>query len=1066
VRRNLAALFLILLFVSGVPVLAQSPDGSITGIVLDPDTKSIAGAEIIAVNDLTGVKYVTATNTDGIYSLPNLPPGPYRIQVSKVGFKAIIKPDIVLNVQDALSINFKLPIGASSVVVTVEGGASRLNTTDGSVSTVVDRNFVENMPLNGRSFQDLILLTPGVLTNTPQSAAILGGQGEFSVNGQRTESNYYTVDGVSANIGATAGDPSAASTSGSLPAATALGTTHGLLSLDALEEFRVESSTYSAEYGRNPGGQFSFVTRSGTNQWHGSAFEYVRNNLFDANDWFNDYFHQPEAALRQNDFGGTLGGPVKIPHVYDGKNRTFLFVSYEGLRLIQPQAAFISQVPTIVLRELAPKALQPVLDAFPSPRCPAGVPGCVEDLGNGLGDFVGTWSNSSSIDSYSFRLDHMVNQRMKIFFRYGDVPSHSLARVPSSPSVLNGSNFLQRTYTVGVTSSVSNDAGNEFRLNYSSNKATTDAVLDNFGGAQATDLIALQGLTASAHTSSDFIFNFGNYFAFLQQGTSESLQRQWNLVDIFDVVQRKHHLRSGVDFRRLSPEIFPYSPQTLYEFLSESSVQNNNIDIAFGTSNASAFPIYRNLSAFAEDDWKLSERLNLSVGLRWEVNPAPSAAKGTVPYTVGGDTLSALALAPEGTPLWKTTWFNLAPRFGVAYILRKSSEWEAVARGGAGVFFDTGQQAGSVGYLGPGESAFATFGSVVASPVSFPLSPVEATPPIINPPTPPYTSQVYAFSEHLQLPFTIQWNATVEQSLGKMQVLTISYVGANGRRLIEQDQVNVAPFNPNFTSVSFFENGLTSDYNALQVKFQRHLSRGLEALASYTWAHSIDYGSFNQAIPYERGNSDYDVRHAFAGALSYEFPNLFDNRLARAAFHHWSFDDRVTLRTGFPVTLAGNTVVDPATGKTYSGGLTLVAGQPVYIYGSQCAVVFGAPCPGGRAINPNAFTVPPCDPSTGLCMFGDAPRNFVRGFGASQMDFAVRREFPLYERIKIQFRGEAFNIFNHPNFGMINPTYCSPAPGCTFGQATSTLARSLGGLQSLYQIGGPRSMQFALKLMF
>ena len=261
-RVILAVLFLSLLLSAGC-ALAQSPNGSIRGLVLDPDAKSIPDAEIIVVNDATGVKYVTSTNREGIYAVENLPPGPYRVQVSKFGFKGIIKPDIILNVQDALSLNFTLPIGASSVTVTVEGGAPLINTQSAAVSTVVDRNFVENMPLNGRSFQDLILLTPGVVTASPQAGSSVGSSGEFSVNGPRTESNYYMVDGVSANGGIYPLSPVYLGNSGSLPPSTSLGTTQGLVSVDALEEFRVQSSTYSAAYGRNPGGQFSFVTRSG-----------------------------------------------------------------------------------------------------------------------------------------------------------------------------------------------------------------------------------------------------------------------------------------------------------------------------------------------------------------------------------------------------------------------------------------------------------------------------------------------------------------------------------------------------------------------------------------------------------------------------------------------------------------------------------------------------------------------------------------------------------------------------------------------------------------------------------
>ena len=242
------------------------------------------------------------------------------------------------------------------------------------------------------------------------------------------------------------------------------------------------------------------------------------------------------------------------------------------------------------------------------------------------------------------------------------------------------------------------------------------------------------------------------------------------------------------------------------------------------------------------------------------------------------------------------------------------------------------------------------------------------------------------------------------------------------------------------------------------MQFQRRLSRGFQALASYTWSHSIDYGSYDYALPYLRGDSDFDVRHSFSAALTYDLPSSgLENKVAQATLHHWSLDTRFSARTAFPVTLNGNEIVDPATGMVYLGNLNLVPGQPIYIYGSICAAVYnnGKACPGGRAINPNAFALPASGP-------GDAPRNFARGFSASQMDFAVRREFPIHEGLKLQFRAETFNIFNHPSFGQIDAYFTDP----TFGQALATLNSSLPGLSPLYQSGGSRSMQFALKFMF
>jgi hypothetical protein len=1042
-------------------VFAQSTDSTISGLVLDPAGRAIAAAEVLVVSDATEVRYKGATTGEGIYAIPNLPPGSYRIQVSKIGFKTLIKPDVVLNVQSAVAINFTLPIGAVAETLTVEGGAPLVNTESAAVSTVVDRNYVQNMPLNGRSFQDLILLTAGVVTNSPQTTGTNGSNGEFSVNGQRTESNYYTVDGVSANVGVAPGFISTPGASGSLPSSTSLGTTQGLASVDALEEFRVQSSTYSAEYGRNPGGQFSFVTRSGTNDWHGTAFDYLRNDAFDANDWFNDFFHQPLPALRQNDFGGTFGGPLEIPRLYHGKDRTFFFVSYEGLRLLQPQAASINYVPVTAVRQSAAAVLQPVLNAFPVVNCTATIPNCVADLGNGLGGFVGGWSDPSRIDSVSARLDQIVNAKLALFFRISNTSSISQSRQTgvffASPSDISSTTYNMWTYTLGASSRLSNRLSNELRLNYTSNDATSSIKLDAFGGAQPVDLLSLQAVHPDSHGASQVLigFSFGSYLPALTQSNSDTLQRQWNLVESLALSIGRHQLKFGVDYRRLTPIGRPTDPLLYLQFNSPAAVQKNSLDVGEAVSNAAAFPVYTNFSAFGQDDWRLTSRLSVSLGLRWEVNPAPGAARGNQPYTTTSQgNLSTLALAPEGTPLWQTSWFNFAPRLGAAYLLRSTSGWESVLRGGGGVFFDTGQQQGSLGYQGPGFSAFNLFGALFGTPVSFPVPPAQVVPTIQNPPVAPYTSSlVVGFPTHLQLPYTLQWNASMQQGLGKSQAITLSYVGANGRRLLQENGYDLPPsVNPNFNGVIFVRNGLTSSYDALQVQYQRRLTSGLQALASYTWAHAIDYGSQNMNLPYIRGNSDFDIRHNLSAALSYNLPAAHGSKIATALLHSWGLDSRFTARTAFPVNLAGSPHVDPGTGRNVISQLNVIPGQPIYVSGKQY--------PGGRTINPNAFSPAPQGQA------GDAPRNFARGFGATQMDLAVRRDFPIYERLKLQFRAEAFNIFNHPNFGSINAAYCPAGPGCMFGQASATLAQSLGVVSPLYQMGGARSLQFALKFMF
>ena len=354
---------LVLLFFIAGPAPAQST-AAINGLVQDTSDALIPDAKVKLINTATGTESNSTTNKRGSFVLPSVMPGHYTLQIEREGFDTTQLTGITLNVGDNRSVVIRMKVGSQNETVTVDGSGLTINTTDASVGTVIDRKFVENIPLNGRSFQDLISMTPGVLTQSPESNSQLGSSGDFSVNGQRTESNYYSVDGVSANINPGNGNAGSGG-NGTIAAATALGTTQSLVSVDALQEFRVESSTYSAEYGHGPGGQFSFVTRSGTNTPHGSAFEYLRNSYFDANNWFNDNLGQPKAPLRQNDFGGTFGAPVRLPWIYDGADKTFFFVSYEGLRLTQPQAASILYVPDTALRSSADPALQPLLNAFP-----------------------------------------------------------------------------------------------------------------------------------------------------------------------------------------------------------------------------------------------------------------------------------------------------------------------------------------------------------------------------------------------------------------------------------------------------------------------------------------------------------------------------------------------------------------------------------------------------------------------------------------------------------------------------------------------------------------------------
>jgi hypothetical protein len=464
----------------------------------------------------------------------------------------------------------------------------------------------------------------------------------------------------------------------------------------------------------------------------------------------------------------------------------------------------------------------------------------------------------------------------------------------------------------------------------------------------------------------------------------------------------------------------------------------------------SGSPIIPEFSAFVQDEWKATPTLSISYGLRWEVNPAPSSGDGRMPYTASGDVAvpSTLTLSPRGTSLWQTSWYNFAPRVGVAWTAHSTPNWETVFRSGGGVFFDTGNQMGVSGFSGLGFGATSSV-SNAAMPLSssaFDFSTAVTT---------TYTKGVvYVFPRNLQLPYSLQWNASLDQALGNKQVFTASYVGSSGRRLLQEQDRVVTSQNPQFGTVVYFPNGVTSNYQALQLKLQRSVATGLQALLSYTWSHSLDYGSTYSAYPLSYGNSDFDVRHNFQGGVTWTPAWNYHNPIASALLKGWGIDGRLITRTAFPITLKGNVLTD-STGASYYSGVNYDATKPTYLYGSKY--------PGGRALNGGSNnTVSPAFTRPSGTQAGNAPRNFVRGFGEAQLNAAVRRDFHVWESLSLQFRAESFNIFNNANFGYVDPTLTD----AQFGQATKMLNASLTSMSSLYQQGGARSMQLSLKAIF
>ena len=775
-----AVLPIVLLLVAGIisPAHAQTESGTIYGSVTDPTGAVVPSATIRLIDTDRGLKSEVATGSSGFYSFPNVRPGHYRMEVEKSGFKPLHLTGITVNVQGNVEQNFKLDVGSASETITVTANPDNINTTDGTVSTVVDRTFADNIPLNGRSFQTLITLTPGVVVT--QTA--FDDQGQFSVNGQRADANYFSVDGVSANFGVTGYSLPVQSAGGALPALSALGGTNSLVSVDAMQEFRVQTSSFAPEFGRTPGGQISIVTRSGTNAFHGTLFEYFRNDVLDANDWFNGYTNNPplaKAEERQNDFGGVFGGPII-------KDKTFFFFSYEGLRLRQP-ATQESAVPDNASRQQAPSPMQPFLNAYPVQNG--------AELGSGLAQYNASYSNPSTLNAYSIRLDHTVNNRINVFGRYNYSPSDLSQRGPffSSTPVLSMRESVSssvHTFTLGLNHLITSRIANEVRANYSNDRIGTTYILDNFGAAVP---LPNSLLFPAGYSSANAAFTLdlpgpGTY----QQGkNATNEQRQVNLIDNLSITTSTHALKFGVDYRWLSPFSSPYAYNQLAIFAGMTCsappcpgyATSGISEIAgvFAYQNVSL--LSHNYSVYGQDTWKVTPRLTMTYGLRWDINP-PLKGKNLAnqPYTVTGlNDPATMALAPHGTPLYQTTYGNVAPRIGVAYQTGRGTNWNSVLRAAFGIFYDLGS-----GSLGGVANDFSYSALKLIPSATLPITGANASPPAITANLPVTTINVA--DPHLKLPRTYEWNGAIEQSLGNAQSLSLTYVGAVGRKLLRRYQ--------------------------------------------------------------------------------------------------------------------------------------------------------------------------------------------------------------------------------------------------------------------------------------
>lgn len=1019
-RRTLfTALWILALIVAGPAFVCASPAATISGRIVDESGALVPHVQIVVVDLTTGLERKTETSDRGEFVLPGLAPASYQLTAQRDGFAPLQVPDIELHVNDEAVLHLKLEVSPIGELVVVEASRVRVSTSP-AVTTLVDRPMVASLPLSARSLQPLIWLVPGMVRTSGS------GYGYFSANGQRDNANYFTIDGVSANVSAGTTIPAAG---GGVPATSRLGTTNNLINVDAMESVRVQTSSYAAEFGRTPGAQIAITSRSGTNQFHGSAFAYERNDALDANDWFANAANLEQPALRHHQFGGVLGGPVV-------RNRAFFFGAYEGLRLRQPTTTVMT-VPSMHLRDIAAPAVQKLLQSFPRPT--------TDDGTSAQAQYVAAYSIPARLDSTSVRLDALAGSRMTVFGRFNQSPSSVTTNEWWNAAVVKANVDRTRTVTGGLNAELSPRLYNEARVNYSSNARVEAGIITALDGAVPL-------------TRSDLLPTPGVFWALLFDETANiwvgdewgTLERQVNVVDTLTAVAGAHQIKLGVDLRRLAFRIDGQGYSQALTFANEADIANGIASLAFISRDMPRTPLMWNYSAYAQDTWHVTPSLTLTYGLRWDTNPAPSDADGGQPFVLRGDDLSTMRALPlpDGEALYRTRWWNLAPRVGASYQLAdRPSGWDTVLRGGAGIFYDLGT--GSALWAFDTNPPFAM--SVLRSSVPYPLSAADAAPPQTGTPT-----TIIGVDPNLRLPYTWQWNVALEQSLGQHQTLTATYVGAAGRRLLQRQYFASLPAEPAITGGSLITSDSRSSYRALQLQFQRRLTNGLQALASYSWAHAQDAQSDDLNVISDRGlwgDADFDVRHSLAAAVIYDLPQPRSATLAQV-LGHWGVDATVRASSAYPFTPRGPAIVlgDGTLGTTLPN---VVPGVPIWIDDRNAA--------GGRRLNPSAFTLPTAGAQ------GDVGRNGLRGFPFSQVDLALHRAFRLGDRLRLSVRAEAFNLLNHPNFMAPSPDSRLGSP--TFGRSTQMANRGFGGvqgpaLQQFYESGGPRAMQLSLRIEF
>jgi hypothetical protein len=1103
--------------------------GTILGTVTDNTGAVVANASVDVLNPETGVTNHTQTGSSGDFTVPYLKPGAYRVTVQAPGFQKAVVDNIGLVVAQQSRVDVTLKPGQVTESIEVQAAAVALDTDSSSVSQLISEKQVEQLPLNGRNFLNLLFIGAGAVQTTGEQGQMRQGEGNaISINGGRPTSNNYTLDGL-------------------VNTDTALNTPAVILSQDAIQEFKVQSETYSAEYGFSAN-QVNIVSKNGTNQLHGTAFEFLRNDAFDA----TAPFQSAKAELRQNQFGFVLGGPIYIPKVYDGRNKTFFLANYEGWRIRRGlnQATFNAPDPAQLGGDFSASGLAPYTGpggaCIPSatqfclpidPETGAPFPGNVIPTGRfsrlanvslGAGLFpapncttCGPGANyrlittlANATDQQTYKLDQQLGHFGSVFFRY-TTATYSNDNINGSitlPFGVGKFNEKSESWMISHTLDIGQRNINSFRFGRLEPIAIQGGV-----PAPASDVSAL-GLTGVFQSLPDYARLYpgislqginGTSFGSQGNDTTTSDIPTWEFADSLAMIRGRHTLTVGFDYRRWLQKR-DLSADFLGSFtFNNDTVINNNSGCATGSglcgtgnsiadfllgyyNNASTFQpgpfsptgVAGNLNRyhfvyfapFVQDDWKATSRLTLNLGLRWDYRAVPSELDnkmfwfdrantgGGLCYAdknLGTATVSGLGgpIAPDGNGFYRYCGRNnpapgskkpFAPRFGFAYRLTDKT----VVRGGYGIFFDSAEtrEIDDSGDIYP----FVVRAS--------PNPTVDGTlPKLTDNMFPPVTlhqvtpaqdgSQFFAviISEFPHNPYVQQWSLSVQRELARNTTLEVNYVGNKGTHNLNRINIGqgLPPANPaacdptvggdptagdcpaasrrpfsNITSsLGFLDsqwNGYSS-YNAGNVKLERR-SNSMAVVAVYTWAKSLDdksaaagvggtnafAGHMDETNPrLDYGRSDFDVNHRFVTSFVYQLPigrgKKFGGNMGKAAdlaIGGWQVTGILTFQKGFPFSVLANDQFGLLT--TFTQRANQVAGcNPNGGFSKGVAEWFNTSC----------FTQPLAG------QFGSSGRDIIRGPGINNWDMGIGKDFKFTERVAFQFRAEAFNLFNHTQYG-------------------------------------------------